>query len=215
MTLEVSERLVDLTASLLSDLKTEKLISESELRGFDVTDVSRALKLRIARQFLEGFDDVGMLKKSIQVCQFAYDSLLMLLVSDSDAKKLRAIPNSTPEFNRTFSCFMESNYQRLNRVSASYESFDSFADYCVIVGTQDPEFWKKIYARVNLSYTLRSPKGNPKYEKFGFDTAEKPYYNNVLTAFLEKHMFLSIVILIALFLLYFYLTESSSSVITD
>jgi hypothetical protein len=84
-----------------------------------------------------------------------YDSLpwqIMRFVPDDQAD------DTDPEmvFNPIDPSTMNFKDERL----AVDETASSFGEYCKSIGSKDPNYWQKIYARIGLEYTSESPKGN-------------------------------------------------------
>jgi hypothetical protein len=151
MTISEAEKIIDIVSAALQDT-SHRHHPISALRGYNIYEICIALKLRIANEFLhlayrDDFDE--RFAEGLRL----YSStpwLIMRFVPDDQADDPFA------EFPLMDSATMTFKDERLAQV----EMASSFGDYCKSVGLKDPNYWQKIYARIGLEYTSRSPQGN-------------------------------------------------------
>lgn len=147
MTVREAEHLVfDIVTVALED-KSHRYAPVSALKGYDFHQICVAQKLVIANQFLglahrddfqEGFEQyVGGASGWLM-------SIQMHFVPDDQVDVVgapRAFEFDDPQF-------------------LSEETPNSFGNFCIAVGADDPLFWQKIHTRLGLEYNEKSPKRN-------------------------------------------------------
>jgi hypothetical protein len=154
MTMAEAESIINILYAELQDT-SHPHHPVSALKGYDIYQICTAFKLRIANEFLllVGRDDFEK--------QFAdglkhYDAgpgiVILSFVPDHQVDS----PFADLVFNPIDPSTMKFKDKRL----ASEETGSSFGEYCKSVGPKDPIYWQKIYTRLGLEYTSRSPKGN-------------------------------------------------------
>lgn len=154
MTIAEAEKILDIVYSALQDT-SHRHHPVSALKGNDIYQICAALKLQIANEFLllahrDDFDQ-----------QFAeglrlYDGIPWIIVTTFVADDLVDERFAEGVFNLIEPSTMDFKDERF----ASEETGTSFGDYCKNIGPNDPNYWRKIYARVGLEYTAGSPKAN-------------------------------------------------------
>jgi len=154
MTISEAEKIIDTVSVALED--TSHLHHPvSALKGYDIYQICIALKLRIANEFLS-LVGRGDFEERFADGLKLYDSIpwqiMMHFVPDDQVDSMRAEGVFNP-IDRSTMTFKD---KRL----ASDETGSSFGDYCKSIGSKDPIYWQKIYARIGLEYTSKSPKGN-------------------------------------------------------
>jgi len=157
MTIEEAEKILDIVSTALEEKRIHRHPPISALKGYDIYQILTALKLLIANEFLHlaHRDDFDV--------QFAeglrlYGVILIQLwrfVPDDQVDNIRAVGvfNPIDPSNLSTMTFKDERW-------SSEETVASFGDYCKSVGTEDPIYWQKIYTRLGLGYTSKSPKGN-------------------------------------------------------
>lgn len=127
----------------------------SELRGYEISHILAALKLRIANEFLQ------LVRRSDFEQRFAeglelYDSvpwqIIRSFVADEEIGNIGAKAVLSPIDSAT----MKFTDKRL----ASVETCSSFGNFCKTIGPEDPNYWQRVYARIGIEYDSRSPHGN-------------------------------------------------------
>jgi len=147
MTIAEAEKIIDIVSAALEDT-SHRHRPVSALKGYDIYRICTALKLRIANEFLvlAGRDDCD--EKFADGLKL-YDSVpwqvMRSFAPDDQIDSLHA----EMVFNPIDTATMRFKDQRL----ASEETPSSFGDYCKSVGSKDPVYWEKIYARLGLVYS--------------------------------------------------------------
>ena len=154
MTISEAERIIDIVSTALHETNGPHY-PVSALKGYDVYQICTALKLRVANEFLlltgrEDFEE--QFAEGLRLYDGIPWTIMRSFVPDNQVESLLA----KPVFNPIDGSNMTFKDQRL----ASEETPSSFGDYCKYVGSEDPTYWKKIYTRLGLEYTPRSPRGN-------------------------------------------------------
>lgn len=154
MTLREAEKVFDIVTDALQN-DPHRHVPLSALKGYDIYQVSTALKLRIANEFLilaprDDFDE--KFSDGLKL----YDSgpllLAMRVVPDNQVDDVRARP--------AFELIDPTTMTFADKRLAAEETASSFGEYGKSVGENDPLYWQKIYTRLNLDYTSQSPPGN-------------------------------------------------------
>jgi hypothetical protein len=153
MTISEAEKILDIVNTALEDT-SHRHYPVSSLKGYDIYQIYTALKLRIANELLHlahrvDFDEQFADRLKLHA---GLPWLIMRFVPDDQVDSITAVG----VFNPIDPSTMTFKDDRL-----SYEETgSSFGDYCKSVGSKDPIYWQKIYTRLGLEYTSRSPKGN-------------------------------------------------------
>jgi len=166
MTIREAEEILDITSRALQDESDPYYHRASLLKGYDVFQIDKALKLRIANEFLfwDRNDGQERFTEGLNSYSGLPLSIANLFVPDDQLAKLNALSPDSADFFKTKLSIMprmldsEGNFKdgRL----ASLETPDSFGNYCKSIGATHPNYWKKVYERIGLEYTSTSPKGN-------------------------------------------------------
>lgn len=131
MTISEAEHILDILRSALESSDC------SRLKAYDLFQIDTALKLRIANEYL------FLRRKDTFEEQFA-----------SGLKLYGGMPFKLgllfDEFNPIDSSTMDFKDKRV----AALETASSFGDYCRSIRPEDPDYWKKIYARIGLEYDI-------------------------------------------------------------
>lgn len=153
MTIYEAERIVEIFSMALEHPVKDSFNQPiSLLRGFNHFQITTALNLRIANEFLLPKEQGGS-EEEMDCAVEQYCSAQIRLVSFN-------------ENERTIGC--EKSEQIALR---------SFYSYCKDVGSNDPMFWQKIYTKLGLRYTRLSPqetKPQPIDYSNGFETKGVP-----------------------------------------
>ncbi|MCC7147327.1 MAG: hypothetical protein IT443_12845 [Phycisphaeraceae bacterium] len=147
MTITEAKHIIDVVATALIGTG-HRYHPVSALKGYDILQISNALKLRIAGEFLylTGRDDFHeQFKYCVQLCGTCFYCVTSTFVPDNQVDEILA--------DRVLDMFH-------NEKVGELETEESFGNYCAFVGANDPAYWRKIYARIGLEYTSTSPKGN-------------------------------------------------------
>lgn len=156
MTLREAEKIFDIVTDVLQD-DTHPHIPLSALKGYDIYQVSTALKLRIANEFL--------LLASRDDFEKKFEDGLKLYESGPLLVAMRVVPDDQVDdiwAQGAFDLIDPDTMTFADKRLADEETASSFGQYCKSVGETDPLYWQKIYTRLNLDYTSTSPlKNNP------------------------------------------------------
>jgi hypothetical protein len=142
----------------------------SALQGYRLPQFNAALKLRIANMFLflTGRNDFEeRFTAEIRMCMLP-TAPLALFIPDDLIAKLKQLAELSKILQRTSPEFRKHELPVMREINAfeesywefSYETSESFGDYCRSIGVEDPIYWQKIYTRLGLEYTSSSPRGN-------------------------------------------------------
>jgi hypothetical protein len=125
----------------------------SALKGYDIIEICIAFKLVVANAFLlyadrDAFDETTGEKKFRELLEWcdsgAFHVVGPSFVPDDQIDLLVA----KPAFEFDDPLFL------------SQETPSSLAEYCRLLGADDPLYWQKVYERLELEYTSASPRGN-------------------------------------------------------
>lgn len=167
MTVSQAEEIVDIVSKALQAESPHRLHPISLLKGYDVFQIDAALKLSIANQFLYASGDPASenkFAKFVDACSAIPLAIPSSFVPDEILEKLDTLPVGSREYRCQMielwpSPLDESMHFKDERL-ASVETPSSFADYCKQLGTEDPLYWQKVYTRIGLEYTTKSPRGS-------------------------------------------------------
>ena len=119
----------------------------SALKGYDLHQICTAMKLQIANALLIWADRDDFEEK--------FAALLKHSDVGSGIIQMSFVPDDQLDVVGAEMAFDLRDERYLNEETAA-----SFGKYCKWVGSNDPFYWKKIYARLGLEYTSESPRGN-------------------------------------------------------
>jgi Family of unknown function (DUF6804) len=157
MTAAEAERIVEIVSDALQ-LEGHRHRPVSALMGYDLGQICTALKLCIANEFLlieNGF------RPDLDLAEGAalYDSIPWSVVSGFVPDD--QVDSVVPE--RAFADVIDASTMKLRGPFATEETGTSLARFCESIGPGDPDYWRKVYARIGLEYTPASPTGNRPY----------------------------------------------------
>jgi hypothetical protein len=144
----------------------------STLQGYDVFQIDKALKLRIANMFLHlsrRNDFEEQFAKEIGICTLPTHCLEDFLPDDLMAKTEHLAKSSKTISREKFEHCQLSVLKEIiahnewfitDKKFLSRESSESFGNYCKSLGADDPLFWQKIYTRIGLPYSGDAPQQN-------------------------------------------------------
>ena len=181
------------TANKIFDLYCDRLINldklgrykkygYSDLNGYDVIDISNAMKLLAANRVFNTYtlDDTKKteLKKYASEDGSGLTAFFFHFFPDDIASKLQRIDpddeNGIIEYSHLTSDTMNSEmYQLLNKE----ETPESFLNYCIHIGRTDTNYWGKVYDRIGILWETNDDK-DPIYflirHGVNFQSKEKP-----------------------------------------
>jgi len=170
MSINEAESIIDLISSALQDNRYGHLLPISLLGNYNIYDIDTALKLRVAREFLAAFNGSISLEEFENLVENVYGSALLniypRLVSDNKLDELSALQPGTREYFRK-EMEIELNAHNENGFKddkfSSLETIASFSAFCKEISGDDPLYWQKVYTRLGLRYTEKSPQANYLY----------------------------------------------------
>lgn len=169
MTIPEAEEIVDIVSRALQAKNPNELSPMSLLKGYDVPEIDAALKLSIANKFLYLSGDpasenrFGEFVRAASAVSFAIPTFF---VPDERLAELDKLPVGSREYMREkmkiewSSLPLDEAMNFKDERLGSLETPSSFADYCKQLGTEDPLYWQKVYTRIGLEYTAKSPRRN-------------------------------------------------------
>ncbi len=167
MTMSQAEETLDIASRALQDESDTFYHRVSLLKGYDVFQIDKALKLRIANEFLfyaDRNDGQERFAEALNTYSGLPLSIATLFVPDDHIAKLQAISPNSPEFFKTKLSIMPNTLDSEGNLKdgrlASLETPSSFGNYCESIGAKHPTYWKNVYGRIGLDYTSTSPKEN-------------------------------------------------------
>jgi len=179
MSYTTADKIVSTYSALLMNvdsLDLYKKYSYSDLQGYDIIDVSNALKLMIAYRVFINNDinetKIEELKKYTEAGAVALISFLDLFYPDQVVLELNKIdPNDKMAIVKSINIKKDS----LAEIESQFrkeETPDSFLEYCLNVGKLDPDYWELIYKRIGITWET-----NDEYDRIYINIALK--YGNV------------------------------------
>jgi hypothetical protein len=141
----------------LDKLGTYRKYGYSDLNGYDIVDISNAMKLLAANRVFNTYNldetKQAELKKYASEDGSGLTTFFFHFFPDDIATKLSRIdPNDDKgfvEYAHLTSDTMNSEwYKLLNKE----ETPTSFLNYCIQIGRTDPNYWGKVYDRIGISW---------------------------------------------------------------
>jgi hypothetical protein len=167
LTMSEAEEILDITSRALQDESDLHYHRVSLLQGYDVFQIDKALKLRIANEFLyfaDRDDGFERFTEGLNTYSGIPFSIPNLFVPDDQLARLEKLSPDSPDFFKTKLAIMPSMLDSDGNFKdsrlASLETADSFGNFCRSIGARDPNYWKKVYQRIGLEHTSTSPQGN-------------------------------------------------------
>lgn len=154
MTVSEANYIFDIVCAALEDT-SHRHIPISALRGYDIYQICTAFKLQIANEFLilaHRSDFALRFEEGVKLFDGGPGIIMFRVAPDDQIDSIGGLM----AFDFIDPSTMTYKDQRLARE----ETGASFAEYCKSVGTDDPLYWRKIYARLGLDYTSTSPQDN-------------------------------------------------------
>lgn len=141
--------------------------SLSALEGHSVYEIDTAIKLIVANEFLSIAQEPDSSEQlSVRTKELGGIPLHVVttFVPDEDFNRLEDIEPGSNEFRELQCAIMPDVFESLDppifkdKRFASLEGLESFGEYCMSVGADDPLYWQKVYTRIGLEYTSESPR---------------------------------------------------------
>ncbi|MFL5742367.1 MAG: hypothetical protein ACJ75B_19245 [Flavisolibacter sp.] len=133
----------------------------SDLEGYDIIDISNAMKLMAALRLFYSYHLDEEILKTLRKYASEDDSGLFQYFShffpDEIKMKLKNLDASEDSaqsefFMLTCANFDDQMYKRFN----NEETAGSFLEYCINVGRADPNYWGKIYKRIGILWETKN-----------------------------------------------------------
>jgi len=140
--------------------------------GYNEFQVSMALKLNIANEFLllsQIFEKDDTLEKAFSNALSNYEHLYLDTLEDFatiyEIDNLYKTNTESIEFKKILATIRRRQTGAWTKNGAFLnddfiESLTSFGNYCKSLGVKDPDYWQRIYNRLGLDYTTSCPNGN-------------------------------------------------------
>jgi hypothetical protein len=147
----------------LDKLGRYKKYAYSDLNGYDVIDISNAMKLlaanRVYNTYILDDNKKAEFKKYASEDDSGLTSFFFHFFPDDVANKLRRI-NPDDEKGIIEYIHLRSNAMNseMYHLLSKEETAESFLNYCIHIGRSDPNFWGKVYARIGISWETNDDK---------------------------------------------------------
>ena len=147
----------------LDKLKRYERYAYSDLNGYDIIDVSNAMKLLAANRVFNTYslaeNKMAELRKYAAADGSGLTTYFFCFFPDDIVSKLRKIDpddeKGVIEYSHLTSDASNSEmYQLLNKE----ETPESFLNYCFHIGKSDPNFWGKVYDRIGITWETNDDK---------------------------------------------------------
>jgi len=156
MSYNLADKIITLYSNLLMNLDKLKLHEKypySALNGYDIIDISNAVKLNIAyRVFISDDKKPNNVAEYTEASSVALLGYLDLFYPDNIATEFNAIYGDDIQ---AFSKKYELTKDILKDIETQLydeETPKSFLEYCISTGKSDPDYWKKIYDRIGITW---------------------------------------------------------------
>ena len=181
MGFNTANKIVVIYSKLLSNLENKNIYekySYSELNGYDIIDISNAMKLMIAYRYfnLTTNDTQKLLKLNeyITVTKTALFSFSDFFYPDEIVLKLKQIDTTDSGLRslQELELTNDSENFEMNKLLYLQETPDDFFKYCTLIGNDNPYFWENIYHRIGLTWET-----NNEEDRIYFIIKHKDYSN--------------------------------------
>ncbi|MBN1972549.1 MAG: hypothetical protein JW787_02850 [Sedimentisphaerales bacterium] len=167
LTIPEAENILETLTIALEEKSTHDYHPISLLQGYNIFQINTALKLRIANEFLilvEKPDFEKLFSDDIGLYTTTYLSIFTLFAPDIELDELNKLPVDSFDYKikkmKMFRPPYDKNGNYKDERIGDLETLSSFGEFCKYIGSKDPNYWQKIYARIGLKYTSKSPKAN-------------------------------------------------------
>ncbi len=161
MSYDSADKIIDIYSTLLINighLKGYKKYGYSDLKGYDIVDVSNAIKLMIAYRFFndgrENTSKLEEIKEYVSVSEAALSAFSFHFFPDGVAHELGQIdPSDLQEavLEKIRLTKGSENYE-WNKIIRPQETTSSFFTFCQTIRNKDPDFWEKVYSRIGITW---------------------------------------------------------------
>lgn len=160
MTLDSADKIAQFVVDTVARQSAQPVRRKSELRGHAFEDITKALKLRVAREYRQCANDPSAYRDFLKRVD-SYDVVNISVWSEFvDDHKVQAVASLDPasrehkiEMLRLATSWQDpSNHEYQKWLKQ--ETITSFANYCRSIGADDEDYWQKVYAHLGLAYQL-------------------------------------------------------------
>lgn len=159
ITLKNAQEIVDIYSSLMEN-KGEEDYSYSKMLGYDIYDIDNSIKLLIAYYvFTTPILDDERLKRLKEFASWGQNGVTLFFMSfvpDYVYKEISQYKYLSPEYlHKKNKLTADGNYLSKDFhvfLERKLETMDSYLEYCIKIGKNDPEYWPKIYSRLDLIF---------------------------------------------------------------
>jgi len=175
MSYTTADKIIDIYSHLLMNLNKLGFYEKyrfSDLQGYDLIDVSNAIKLMIAyRVFISSDIDESKIEELRKYAVAGSAALLSFLDNFYPDKIVFELNKIDPNDKMAFSTHIEIKKDSEAEIKAllyNEEHPDSFLHQCLLIGRSDSDYWEKIYNRLGITWET-----NDEYDKIYINIAIK------------------------------------------
>lgn len=160
-----ANRIIDIYAALLMNLsklgKYEKY-AYSDLKGYDLIDISNALKLTAAFRLYNTYDlsdkKIEEFKKYAEEDGSGLMQFFFHFYPDNVVSELKKLdPNNQMAILDSIKLTKDSQTE-IEELFNKEETPNSFLNYCISIGRSDPNYWGKVYDRIGIEWETNDDK---------------------------------------------------------
>ena len=146
-------RIVGIVQAALQE-ECERFHPVSALKGYSIRQIDSAMKLHVANEVLisgHRADFSKFFEEGLKLYGGAVMSAMLTFVADEDVNK-RGASVSFP--------LIDEHTRKINPEFADIEQTESFGQFCLAMGADNPAYWQKVYERIGLRYGAHAPQAN-------------------------------------------------------
>lgn len=162
MSIELANEVIKIYTDLLIKREENNIhyYPYSVLKGYDIFDIENALKLLTANRVYNSAElkeqNLSEYRKYASEDGGAVFTFFSAFIPSNIFKQLIKFPYGSTEYRqKEFELLYDEEMPKEMRkfFARQTETVDSFLDYCIKLGSDNPEYWIKVYSRLNLSYS--------------------------------------------------------------
>jgi hypothetical protein len=165
MSYKTADKIISIYAELLMNLKKLSKYEKyaySDLKGYDLIDISNAFKLTAAYRVFNAYDltnrKVDEFKKYAEEDGSGLMQFFFHFYPDNVANELKKLdPNDKMAMLSSIKLTSDSQDELRSHFNKE-ETPDSFLDYCISIGRSDPNYWGKVYKRIGITWETNDDK---------------------------------------------------------
>jgi hypothetical protein len=165
MSYGTAHKIIDIYSELLMNLsKLEKYekYAYSDLKGYDLIDISNALKLTAAFRLYNIYElndkEIEKLKWYAQEDSSGLLQFFFHFFPDNVASELKKLDHNNEMAILDSIKLTKDSQSEIQQLFNKEETPDSFLNYCISVGRFDPNYWGKIYERIGIRWETNDNK---------------------------------------------------------